>query len=230
MSRTDALGHLWWLAGRSAGIVAYLSLSLSVVLGVAMATGALPRRVRPAVRTLHERVALLALGAIATHGLLILADGWLHPGLVGVLVPFTMAYRPAWTGLGILGGYLTVLLSLGYYARRTLGPRRWRAAHRFIPIAWALAAIHALGAGTDGATVWLRAIIAATAATVLALLVARWARSGRRRPARPPREDPASRRRPGPAGEDRSVRRHPAPARERAPAREPMWARLGDRS
>jgi sulfoxide reductase heme-binding subunit YedZ len=247
VSRTDALGHVWWLAGRSAGIVAYVLLSLSVILGVSMATGVLPGRMRPALRTLHERVALLALGAIAGHGLLILADSWLHPGVAGILVPFTMAYRPVWTGLGILGGYLTALLSLGYYARRTFGPKRWRAAHRFIPIAWALAAVHALGAGTDGGTVWLRAILAATAVTVLGLLAARWGRSGGRR--RAPRAAPGrpTARRPEPGAArptpERPVAGTPAPAAarvassrppsRRAPrpvAREPLWAPREERS
>ena len=40
-------------------------------------------------------------------------------------------------------------LSLTYYARRRLGSRRWRNAHRLIPVAWALAAVHVIGAGTD---------------------------------------------------------------------------------
>ena len=47
-------------------------------------------------------------------------------GIGGLLVPFTMGYRPVWTGLGVLGGYLAVALSLTYYARRRLGNRRWR--------------------------------------------------------------------------------------------------------
>ena len=49
----------------------------------------------------HERIGLLALGAVAAHGLFLLPDGWLHPSLSQVLVPFTLDYRPVWTGLGI---------------------------------------------------------------------------------------------------------------------------------
>ena len=70
---TDPLDYPFWLASRSAGVVAYVLLSASVVLGLAPAT----RLVRG--RGLHERIALLALGAVAAHGLLLLADGWLRP-------------------------------------------------------------------------------------------------------------------------------------------------------
>ena len=38
-----------------------------------------------------------------------------------VLVPFTLDYRPLWTGLGILAAYGAAGLSLTYYARRRLG-------------------------------------------------------------------------------------------------------------
>ena len=61
--------------------MAYLLLSASVVLGLATTT----RLAR--VRGLHERIALLALGAVAAHGLLLLPDGWLHPGLLRAAGP-----------------------------------------------------------------------------------------------------------------------------------------------
>jgi sulfoxide reductase heme-binding subunit YedZ len=168
--RVNAVDHGWWLASRSAGIVAYLLLSASVVLGLGMAVRLAPPRYRPELRALHERIALISLGAVAAHGLLLLGDGWLRPGLTGVLVPFTMDYRPVWTGLGILAGYLTAGLSLSYYARQRIGARRWRSAHRLIPVAWAMAAVHVIGAGTDAGSLWLQAPIALTTALVLTLL------------------------------------------------------------
>jgi sulfoxide reductase heme-binding subunit YedZ len=173
------LDYPFWLASRSAGVVAYLLLSGSVILGLAMATRLVPAR---DLRVLHERIALLALGAVAAHGLLLLPDGWLHPGLTQILIPFTNGYRPLWTGLGILAAYGAAGLSLTYYARRRLGHRRWRAAHRFIPIAWALAAAHVIGAGTDAVSLWLQVILAATIAAIVALGVQRGL-AGRTQPA-----------------------------------------------
>jgi methionine sulfoxide reductase heme-binding subunit len=166
----DVLGHAWWLASRSAGIVAYVLLSLAVVLGLAMALRLAPAPWRGALRLGHERIALLALGAIGAHGVLLLGDPWLRPALTQLVLPFSLSYRPVWTALGIVAFDLAAVLSLTYYARRRLGTRRWRTAHRFIPIAWALAALHVIGAGTDAGELWLQAVLAATIAAILSLL------------------------------------------------------------
>ncbi len=94
--------------------------------------------------------------AICVHGLTLMADRWLKPGLSGVLVPFTMSYRPFFTGLGVIAMYLVVLLGMSFYARRSIGTRLWRRMHRFTIVVYVLAVIHTLGAGTDASTPWLR--------------------------------------------------------------------------
>jgi methionine sulfoxide reductase heme-binding subunit len=151
-------------------VVAFLLLTASVLIGLSMALRIAPRRQTAAIRAGHERIALAALAAIAAHGLLLLGDPWLHPGLVGLIVPFAMGYRTVWTGLGVCAGYLAATLSLSYYARARLGARRWRRAHRFIPIAWALSVAHVIGSGTDGGETWLLAPTVLAAATVVLML------------------------------------------------------------
>jgi sulfoxide reductase heme-binding subunit YedZ len=170
----DPLDYGWWLASRSAGVVAYLLLSAGVVLGLLMATRRAPVAWRGVLRAVHERIAIVALGATLAHGLLLLPDPWLKPGLAGVFVPFASPYRPVATGVGVLSAYLAAGLSLTYYARRRLGAARWRRAHRLIPIAWALAAGHVLTAGTDAGSLWLEVPIAFTIAACLTLLGDRW--------------------------------------------------------
>ena len=213
MTTRDPLDYGWWLASRSAGLVAYVLLSAAVLLGLAMALRIGSPRLRRGARGLHERLALLALGATAAHGLLLLADPWLRPGLRGLLVPFAADYRPLWTGLGVLAAYLAAGLSLTYYARRRLGVRRWRRAHRFIPVAWALAAVHVAGAGTDAVSLWLQVPLALSAALVLALLAERV--FGTRREARP-----AGGRAPA-TGHAPAAQPAPAPRVETAPPPEP---------
>src|SRR3954452_19296741 len=108
----NPLDYPFWLASRSAGVVAYVLLSASVVLGLAMATRLAPAR---DLRVSHERVALLALGAVAAHGLLLIPDRYLRPGLSELLIPSTTGYRPLWTGLRVLAAYGAAGLSLTYY-------------------------------------------------------------------------------------------------------------------
>jgi methionine sulfoxide reductase heme-binding subunit len=217
MTTRDPLEYVWWLAARSAGIVAFLLLSVAVLAGLALALRLGSARFRAGVRVVHERIALLALGAVAAHGLFLLLDPWLKPGIGGLLVPFTTAYRPFWTGLGVMAGYLAAGLSLTYYARKRLGTRRWRKAHRFIPVAWALAAVHVVGSGTDGRSDWLLIPLAVTVGVIVLMLAVRWTRS---RPA--PAPGPAKRMRP-------PVVAPAAPAADAAPADSApasLWSRV----
>jgi sulfoxide reductase heme-binding subunit YedZ len=167
-------GHGWWLISRSAGVVALLLIAASVLIGLALAArlGGPPPR-RRALVALHEHAAVCGLAAIGLHGIALLGDAWLKPGLAGIAVPFVLDYRPVYTGLGIVAGHLAALLGLSFYARRRVGAKRWRKLHRATPAVYVLALLHALGAGSDAGTPWLRATLLATALPALGLLLAR---------------------------------------------------------
>lgn len=170
----DPTHYVWWLVSRAAGIVALILISLSVVMGLAMATKVLRRpALKRVVNKLHEHVALTALVALGLHGLALLGDPWLNPGWRGIALPFAMSYRPMFTGIGISGGYLALLLGPSFYLRRRIGPRRWRKLHSLIVIAWLMSAVHTIGAGSDGHRLWLDAIVAAPVIPIVYLLVVR---------------------------------------------------------
>jgi methionine sulfoxide reductase heme-binding subunit len=164
---TDPSMHLWWLASRAAGIVALGLITTSVMLGLAMANKLLRGRNYAAI---HEHLSVAGLLAILAHGVTLLGDSWLHPGLVGIAVPFTMGYRTAFTGLGIVAGYLAAVLGLSFYVRKRIGARLWRKAHRFTPVVYLLALAHTLGAGTDASTSWLRTFMLATGVPILIMV------------------------------------------------------------
>jgi methionine sulfoxide reductase heme-binding subunit len=203
---TDLAQHAWWLASRASGIVALVLVTISVGLGLTMAGRWARKPGLPRVLTaIHEQTAVTALAAIAVHGVTLLGDPWLNPGPTGIALPFTMAYRPLWTGLGIVAGYLGALLGLSFYIRRRIGPRLWRQAHRLTVVVYALAVAHTLGAGTDASTPWMRIWLFATAPVIAVLFVARLV--GARRKGRSAKrvEQPAPRR------HARAPRHHPRP-------------------
>lgn len=168
------LHDLWWLISRAAGVTALLLVTAAVLLGLAMATRTLRRpALRRTAMRLHEDIAVVSLVALAVHGLALLGDAWLRPGLAGITVPFAISYRPIATGIGILGGYLMLLLGPSFYLRRRLGARRWRSLHRLTPMVWLMAAVHALTAGTDGTTQWLRLVVLTPLPALAYLLVVR---------------------------------------------------------
>lgn len=149
MTSLDPFHYTWWLASRAAGIVGFVCLGLVAVLGLLSALKVFSPKTNARLRPYHERLALTGLGAIAAHGLLLLADPWLHPGVSGLLIPFTMGYRPLATGLGVIAFYALCAFGLSYYQRRRIGARRWRSAHRFASVAFVLGGLHALLAGSD---------------------------------------------------------------------------------
>jgi sulfoxide reductase heme-binding subunit YedZ len=178
----------WWLASRASGLVALALITLSVGVGLAMAGRAFQRPgLAKTLAALHEHAALAGLIAIAVHGITLLGDAWLHPGPVGIAVPFAMDYKPVFTGLGIVGGYLGAALGLSFYARRRIGARLWRKLHRATIVVYALAVVHTLGAGTDSAEPWLRIAMALTGAPIVYLLVVRMLPAPRPQRPRPTR-------------------------------------------
>ena len=52
--------------------------------------------------SLHQQTALVGLVAIAVHGITLLGDHWLDPGILGITVPFVIDHEPIFTGLGII--------------------------------------------------------------------------------------------------------------------------------
>jgi sulfoxide reductase heme-binding subunit YedZ len=174
MTTPDPLHYGWWLAARASGVVAIALVTLSVGIGLAMA-GRVARRpgLSRTLMALHQNAALAGLVAIAVHGVTLLADPWLHPGLAGVSVPFAMRYRPAFTGLGVVAAYTAALLGLSFYARRSIGARLWRRMHRATVVVYVLGVAHALGSGTDASTPWLRAFLLVTGIPIVALFVRR---------------------------------------------------------
>jgi sulfoxide reductase heme-binding subunit YedZ len=169
----DPFHYTWWLASRAFGIVGFAALGVVAVLGLISALKLVsPARVAR-LRPWHERLALTGLGCTALHGGLLLLDPWLHPGLLGVLVPFTMDYRPLWTGLGTIAGYSLAAFGLSFYLRRRIGARRWRSAHRFASVAFVLGGLHGLMAGTDARSPVLLAVILGFGVVIVTMGAAR---------------------------------------------------------
>jgi sulfoxide reductase heme-binding subunit YedZ len=160
----DPSQHLFWLSSRAFGIVAMVLVSLSVGVGLALAAKLGRRPGLPArLKRLHESLALAGLLAIAAHGLLLLGDSYLRPGLAGIAVPFALASQPLWTGIGIIAGWLAAIVGLSFYVRRWIGVAVWRWLHRWTIAVWVMGLAHTLGSGTDATSPWLVSLLGLTA-------------------------------------------------------------------
>jgi sulfoxide reductase heme-binding subunit YedZ len=164
--------YLFWLASRAAGTAALLLSSATVCVGL-LVGGRIVKGHRPELRVTHEALSLAALSALAVHGLTLLGDGYLHPSLADVAIPFVSGYETVWTSMGIVAFWTLLVLGLSYYARARIGVQRWRSLHRFAALAWLLGLAHSLGEGTDAGQTWFLVMIAIAVVPALVLLVAR---------------------------------------------------------
>jgi methionine sulfoxide reductase heme-binding subunit len=169
--------HLFWITSRAAGTLALLFSSVAVGVGLTMG-GKLLKGRGPDLRVTHEALSLATIVAIVVHAVALLGDSFLHPSVADITIPFVSSYMTAWTTIGIVGGWMMIILGLSYYTRARIGQQRWRTLHRFTALAWMLGVAHSLGEGTDAGEAWFLIATGIVVLPAAALLVARM--SGRR--------------------------------------------------
>lgn len=169
----SAAHHLFWITSRAAGSAAMLLAGASVLIGLMMSS---PRRNpnRRDLRILHEAISLTALAMVGLHGVSLLGDTYLDPGLAGIAIPFAGPYRPLWTGAGVVAGYGLAALGVSYYFRNRIGAARWRRVHRLTAFFWLLAVVHTIGAGSDAGEPWFLVLNGVAIVPALLLLILRW--------------------------------------------------------
>ncbi|HEU5404883.1 MAG TPA: ferric reductase-like transmembrane domain-containing protein [Gaiellaceae bacterium] len=149
----------FWLLARSSGFTAYVLLTASGLAGLVLKSRPFGRAVKAAsVLELHRFIALLALGAIALHGMTLVADRTVRMPLAGLLVPGASPYRPVAVACGVVSAEVMALVAVSFPLRRHIGQRTWRRLHWTTYVIFALATAHGLFAGSDSAQPWARDI------------------------------------------------------------------------
>ncbi len=175
---SDATTTLLWAVGRGAGAGAMLLLTLSMLLGLLswsrLASARWPRFLTTGV---HRNVSLLGLGFVVLHLVTMVLDRFAHVAWIDAVVPFRAGYEALWVGLGTIALDLLILVNATSLAQRRLGWRRWRAIHWAAYACWPLAALHAVGSGTDARATWLLGGLATCLALLVPATLARVARA-----------------------------------------------------
>ena len=142
----------WWYVTRAAGLTSYLLLWLSMVWGLAIST----KFFHPAVDgtysyDFHEFLSLLGLGFVLLHVIVLMFDKFLPFSIWQIMIPFIDTYRPLWVGFGIIGFYLSLLVTVTFYMRKIIGSKAFRKIHVLSLAGYLGATLHGLFAGTDSA-------------------------------------------------------------------------------
>ncbi len=179
-----------WLIARSAGLVAFGLLTLSVWLGLAMSTRLLHVKKTKTLMALHRTLAWTGLSAVVLHVGAILFDPFLHFNVLSVLIPGAASWKPGSIAMGVVAAWVSLTLALSFNARKWIGQKGWRRLHFASFVAFWLALGHALLTGTDlhgfgGATTALLAAGPVLTLSFYRLLVPRAAPARRTPPALP---------------------------------------------
>ena len=153
-----------WLAGRATGITAYLLLTGQIVFGLILShpvnqsTWKLSKRLFP----WHENLYVFVLAFLAAHIASLVLDPYAGVGIGGAFIPWLSSYRSSPVALGTLALY--ALLATGLTARYTklLPAGFWLKLHRFAIVAFVLAWMHGMLAGTDGSTLLPMYVVSGT--------------------------------------------------------------------
>jgi methionine sulfoxide reductase heme-binding subunit len=170
---TSSSPTLWYFT-RAMAVSAYLALSLSVILGMLRAVARkASERLSWVVDELHQFIATLAGFFVVGHLLTLKLDPFMPFSLVNLLLPVAEPYKPMAVAFGVFGLYAMVLLLASSWLRRRIRYSWWRGIHYVSFVAFALVTLHGWLAGSDSGEPWMRAIYAASAASVIFLILVR---------------------------------------------------------
>jgi predicted ferric reductase len=166
--------HATWYVTRAAGWIAYFLLWFSMVWGLSIPTKFFEKYISPTFAVdFHEYLSLLAIGFVIVHVAVLMFDQYLPFTLAQVLVPFASAYRPLWVGLGIIGAYLSGLVTVTFYLRKRIGQKRFKSIHTVSVFGYLGVVLHAFFSGSDSSLPIVQLIYFSTF-MVIVFLTAFW--------------------------------------------------------
>ena len=163
--------HTFWYLSRASGIIAFVFLWISMMLGLLMSTRSLPKGQGFAIaNNLHQFVSLYGLFFTLFHGVILLWDPYINMTPLQLVVPFTVFnYRPLNVGAGQISLYLWAVLMLSSYVRKSIGRATWRVLHYLSFGAFWLVLLHGISAGSDTGTIGMQILYWSSAASMVFL-------------------------------------------------------------
>jgi sulfoxide reductase heme-binding subunit YedZ len=137
---------------------------------------------------LHRHLSLLALMAIAAHGVFLVLDTAVDISPLALVVPGLVPYRPVWTGIGVVAAEAALIVHLSFRFRKRIGVPMWRRIHWLVYGVFTAGVAHGIGAGTDTGRPWAMALYGGLVGAVAGLTG--WRAVTARRPARAARPAP----------------------------------------
>ena len=194
--------HLWWYVTRASAVVAWVLLTVSVVLGILLSTRVMRKIDNPAwLQDLHRFVSGLAVVMVVLHMASLMLDSFAHLSVAEILVPgatqgsdvVSMQQKTIPIALGILAFYLLIAVQGTSWFMNRLPRKLWKGIHYASYGALILVMFHAGFTGTDVSELWYKSLSIVLIAAAAGAVIVRATVGARTRPARgaTPRADEA---------------------------------------
>jgi sulfoxide reductase heme-binding subunit YedZ len=171
---TLAGGPSLWYLTRTTADAAYVTLTLSVLLGTMRSIARVSNeRMSWVVDELHAVLATLTGLLMVAHLVAIKFDSYLPFSLANILLPGNQPYRAFAVDLGVFAMYGMVLVLVSSWLRKRMSYRVWRMVHYLSFVTFVLVTAHGWLAGSDNGEVWQRALYGSATGVVGFLLVLR---------------------------------------------------------
>lgn len=161
-----------WYITRASGLVAYVLIWLSMVWGLGVASNIFDVVLHGTFTyDFHQYISLLAIGFTFLHIGVLLFDGYMPYSVLQILLPFISPYRPFWIGIGVIGLYLMLLVTVTFYIRTKIGMKAFRAIHVFSLVSYLAITLHSFMSGSDSSLPSVMVLYAVTFLITLFLII-----------------------------------------------------------
>lgn len=148
-----------WYLSRSAGLLAFIFLWLTVFLGLAIRNPILKKVIGPIYSCgLHCYISAIAVFWALVHGTSFLFHGSFSLGIKDIAIPFyseTTLVNTNYLALGIMALYAMIIMIITSYLRNHIQHWLWRVLHFLNPLAFIFVVVHGHMNGTDMKNVWI---------------------------------------------------------------------------
>jgi predicted ferric reductase len=163
-----------WYVTRTMAVSSYIALTFSVVLGMLRSIARTSKEgISWVADELHQFVATLAGLLVLGHLVSLRLDPFLPFSWTNLLLPLDEPYRPTAVILGVFAVYAMAVTLVSSWLRRRMPYAFWRNLHYLSFVAFLLATLHGLQAGSDAQEPWMRGIYAFAAGAVGYLVLMR---------------------------------------------------------
>lgn len=166
-----------WILIRASGITAWALLTCVVLWGIALRTRVLGQAATPVkLMEMHRWLGTSAVFFLLFHLGLLLVDPYVTFTVPQLFIPFLSSWKPLEVAAGIaaIWSFLPVLIIAPmrkYFGKN--GSTLFKKAHYFAYVAWPLATMHYILAGTDTMELWSIVLIISGMSLILFMLITR---------------------------------------------------------